>query len=93
MAKPAAPTPTAVYRCRESFAYFVNGSPHVVPAGTLFSGDHEAVRNNPGAFVSVSEHVAEAAARLSASRVEQATAAPGEVRAAVVPEPAPEPEA
>lgn len=64
----------AIKRCRESFAYFAGGAPHVIHAGELFNDDDPVVTKHPTSFEDVDAHVSNRAA------VEQATAAPGEKR-------------
>ncbi len=74
-------TNEAVYRCKSAFAYFVNGQPHVVAAGALVGEKDLGYKANPDAFESAASYV-----EAKVARVEQATAAPGEVRDVKVPE-------
>ena len=61
---------------KSSFA--VPGSPIVFPEGRIVEASHPMARRFPGHFVAVEDRVFEPSA---AAVVEQATAAPGEVRA------------
>lgn len=73
-----------VYRCKAPFAYFVERLPRSVAAGVLVSATDPAYKANPDAFESVTLHV-----EAKRQRVEQATAAPGEVRSTPIPKPIP----
>lgn len=77
----SSPSTPGIVRCREAFAFWPDGNPRSVTPGMLLSADDPAVKHNPGAFDAVDDHVA----RIADQRVEQATAAPGEIRSVDVP--------
>lgn len=62
-------------RCKESFAIWIGGVPRVVSAGEVVANNDPVVSGRPSAFEDV-----EAAFARDALKVEQATAAPGELR-------------
>lgn len=66
----------AIKRCKMSFAVQVGGAPRVVPAGTLVEDGDPILQGREAYFEDVETYVSDR----EASRVEQATAAPGEQR-------------
>lgn len=65
----------AIKRCKASFAVVVNGAPRVVTAGQLIDDSDPVVKGREASFEDVETYVSE-----RKSRVEQATADPGEKR-------------
>jgi hypothetical protein len=68
-----------IYRCKEPFVYWVDGTPITVTAGVLATDADDAYKKNPDAF----ETALSVATRQSGKKsdtVEAATAAPGEKR-------------
>ena len=71
------------YRCKSGFAFWVKGSPTVVRAGDIVSSEKDPrYKGHEENFESIDEHMAK-----RGRPVEQATAAPGEVRTVVHPAP------
>ncbi|MEU0458603.1 hypothetical protein ABZ322_37835 [Streptomyces sp. NPDC006129] len=62
-------------RCKKGFSAYVGGTPRVVRAGALVAEDDPIVNGRESLFESVDQHLA-----ARATRVEQATADPGENR-------------
>lgn len=65
-----------IKRCKAAFAASVNGTPHMFKVGQLVDGDDPVIKGREGLFEDVETYVSDR----SASRVEQATADPGEKR-------------
>jgi hypothetical protein len=80
MARTPRPEPAAIYRCTEAFAIFRNGAPVVFPHDYEVLGSDPILRTHLAHF----QPAAEAILRRRTA-VEQATAAPGELRAPVLP--------
>ena len=68
----------SVKRSKEAFTTWVDGAPRVVTIGQLLDSGDPVIKGREHLFEDVETHVAE-----KATRVEQATAAPGEKRAQV----------
>ncbi|WP_328941524.1 hypothetical protein OG259_07575 [Streptomyces sp. NBC_00250] len=66
----------AIKRCKAAFAANINGAPHMFTVGQLVADDHPVIKGREALFEDVETYVSDR----SASRVEQATAAPGEKR-------------
>lgn len=64
----------ATLRCKEPFAVFIDGVPHVVGAGQLVDSDDPVVQGREAMFEQVDTYMTRH------RPVEQATAAPGEAR-------------
>lgn len=79
MARTPRPEPTAIYRCTEAFAVFRNGAPVVFPHGFEVLGSDPILRTHLTHFQPAVDAI------LRRTAVEQATAAPGELRAPVLP--------
>ncbi|WP_327160550.1 hypothetical protein [Streptomyces zaomyceticus] len=65
-----------IKRCKAAFAANINGSPHMFKVGQLVDGDDPVIKGREALFEDVETYVSDR----SATRVEQATAAPGEKR-------------
>ncbi|RSS59789.1 hypothetical protein [Streptomyces sp. WAC01280] len=66
----------AIKRCKAAFAANINGSPHMFTVGQLVADDHPVIKGREALFEDAETYVSDR----TASRVEQATAAPGEKR-------------